>query len=79
MDQQAHPTLERLEDQIAWYDRESRAAQRWYKSLKLAQIVTAALLPLVPLFGVPHGGEVAAVLGVVLLILEGVQQLNQYL
>jgi hypothetical protein len=78
MNQQSSPTIERLDDQIAWYDRKSRTAQRWYKSLKLVQIATAALLPLIPLFDVPHGGEVAAVLGVAMLILEGVQQLNQY-
>ena len=44
------PTLERLEDQIAWYDRKSRSAQRWFKSLKVIQLMTAGLVPIVAVF-----------------------------
>jgi hypothetical protein len=34
--EQKHPTQERLDDQIGWYDRKSQTAQRRYKTLKLA-------------------------------------------
>jgi hypothetical protein len=40
-----HPTQERLEDQICWYDRKSQTAQRRYKILKLAQVIIAGLIP----------------------------------
>lgn len=36
-----HPTEERLEDQIGWYDRKSQTAQRRYKVLKLTQVIIA--------------------------------------
>jgi len=70
------PTLERLEDQIGWYDRKSNRAQGWYKGLKLLTIGSAALIPFLAGAHAPDwstGG-----LGVLVVILEGVQQLNQY-
>jgi hypothetical protein len=69
--------LDRLDDQISWYDRKSKSAQKRYKVLKLVQVVAAALLPLLPVFGIPHPEKVSAVLGLVILIIETVQQLNQ--
>ena len=41
----ASPAWDRLEQQIAWYDRESTQSQRWFKGLKIVQIVTAAAIP----------------------------------
>lgn len=78
MSQQDSPTLERLEDQIGWYDRKSLAAQRHYKVLKLVQIVSAAGLPLIAVFDLPEPEKAAAVLGLIVLVLEGAQQLYQY-
>jgi hypothetical protein len=72
------PTLERLEDQISWYDAKSQAAQRWFKGLKIVQLVCAGLIPLVAVFDVAAPGRVTAILGLVILIVEGLQQLNQY-
>jgi hypothetical protein len=40
-----YPAWSRLEDQIAWYDRKSQENQRWFKRLKVCQIVTAAAIP----------------------------------
>jgi hypothetical protein len=77
-EQSDHPTLERLNDQIRWYGRKSQIAQRWFKALKLAQVIAAALIPLIPVFGIPHSEKVSAVLGLVILIIETVQQLNQH-
>lgn len=36
---------QRLNDQISWYDRKSRANQRWFKCLRLTEIVAAATIP----------------------------------
>ncbi len=77
MEQQGSPTLDRLEDQIAWYDRKSRTAERRYKLLKLTQIVAAALIPLVSVFPIHEPQSVTAVLGLLVVIVEAVQQLNQ--
>lgn len=38
-------TWQRLEDQIDWYERQSREAWRAHKRLKLTQIGLAALIP----------------------------------
>lgn len=36
---------ERLEDQIAWYDRKSNGNQKWFKYLRFAEILMAAFIP----------------------------------
>lgn len=35
----------RLDDQINWYDRKSDANQLWFKRLRFAEIVAAAIIP----------------------------------
>ena len=70
------PAWERLEQQIAWYDRESTHNQRWFKGLKIVQIVTAAAIPVAAAASAPVallGGG-----GALIVVLEGVQQLQQY-
>ena len=36
---------QRLNDQIAWYDRRSITNKRWFKRLRFAEIVAAATIP----------------------------------
>ena len=36
---------QRLSDQISWYDRKSSTNQRWFKRLRFAEIVAAAIIP----------------------------------
>jgi hypothetical protein len=36
---------QRLDDQINWYDRKSGRNQRWFKRLRFAEIVAAAIIP----------------------------------
>ncbi len=71
-----NPTLERLEDQIVWYDRKSIFHQRWYKTLKFIEIATAAVIPLAA--GLGWSVYVTGTLGVLVVILEGLQSLNQF-
>ena len=77
-----NPTVERLEEQIDWYDRKSMVNQRWFKLLKVAQIVGAAIIPFAAGFKVAVLGIDTAFitggLGVLIVILEGLQSLNQY-
>ena len=68
--------MERLEDQIGWYDGKSNRAQWWYKSLKLIEVGSAALIPF--LAGVRAPAWSTGGLGVLIVILEGAQHLNQY-
>jgi hypothetical protein len=74
------PTLERLDDQIGWYGRNSKTAQLRYKFLKIIQVIVAALIPLIAVFPVPEpiSKWAVALLGLIVLIVEAVQQLNQY-
>ena len=72
------PALFRLEDQIAWYDNKSRRAQKAFKGLKIIQIVAAGAIPLITVFQFPYPERINAVLGLIILVVEGLQQLNQY-
>ncbi len=69
-------SLDRLEDQIAWYDQRSGYSQRMYKGLKLATLGAAALVPL--LAGLSPTPWLTGILGALVVLLEGIQQLNQY-
>jgi hypothetical protein len=69
-------TIDRLEDQIAWYDKRSGYCQRMYKGLKLSTLGAAALIPL--LAGLSVTPWVTGIVGALVVVLEGIQQLNQY-
>lgn len=70
------PTLERLEDQISWYDRKSEASQRRFKVLKAVQVLAAAAIPVVATLDA-HAA-VPAALGAAVVLIEGFLQLGQY-
>jgi len=44
------PIMERLEDQIGWYDRKSMTNQRCFKSIKMVEITAAAIIPFLSAF-----------------------------
>jgi Protein of unknown function (DUF4231) len=67
---------ERLEDQIGWYDRKSLQNQRRFKLCKYVEILAAAAIPVLAGAGSP--AMVVGSLGGVVLVLEGIQHLNQY-
>ncbi len=72
------PTMERLEDQISWYDRKSLMNQRYFKRIKIVEISAAALIPFVSAFNFQKLAWVSGGLGVVITVLEGMLHLNQY-
>jgi hypothetical protein len=72
------PIYARLEDQINWYDRKSRSAQRIFKRIKVLEILAAAVIPFLAGVEMRHGKLVIAGLGVLITILEGILHLNQY-
>jgi Protein of unknown function (DUF4231) len=70
------PAQARVEEQIAWYDGKSQCNQRWFKRLKICQIVTAAAIPFAASISAPVW--VAGGGGALIVVLEGLQQLQQY-
>ena len=74
----ADPTIERLEDQIAWYDRKSISNQQYFKRIKMVEITAAAIIPFLSASGLPKVTWVIGGLGVVITVLEGMLHLNQY-
>ena len=71
-------TLDRLDDQARWYGRKSKRAQRIYKSFKTIEIIAAALIPFLTGRTFEPKDLVIGGLGVLITILEGILQLNQY-
>ncbi len=80
-EEEARPTLppvwKRLDEQIDWYDRRSRDAKRWYLRLKVVQIVTAAGIPVLATAW-PEKAWIGGIMGAVIVVLEGLQQLFQH-
>lgn len=69
-------TMARLEEQISWYNRRSSYNQRLYKTLKFATVAFAAIVPVAATVSAPAwltGG-----LGVLIILVEAIQQMNQY-
>jgi hypothetical protein len=65
----------RLEQQIAWYDRKSMDAQRWYKRVRFAQVLVTATIPVAGFLQAP---PLMVALGGLVLVLETLQSLNQW-
>jgi len=71
-------TLHRLDDQIAWYDGKSALNQRRFKVLKATTVVSASLIPVLTTAAGAIGARITAGLGVLIAVVEGLQQMNQY-
>jgi hypothetical protein len=72
------PIMERLDDQIGWYDRKSVINQRYYKRAKIVEIVAAAMIPFLAALHRPEIMWVIGGLGMLITVLEGMLHLNQY-
>ena len=47
------PVIDRLEDQINWYDRKSLSSQHAFKRIKVMEIIAAALIPFLSALKLP--------------------------
>ena len=72
-----HPTWVRLSEELDWYERASWRNQLGYKVTKTTQIILAAAIPIVALAGATWSTWGTALLGALIAILEGIQQLWQ--
>jgi hypothetical protein len=70
--------MERLEEQIAWYDLKSTSNMQWFKRIKMTEIVSAAVIPLLAASHIPRAAVATGVLGVLITVFEGTLQLNQF-
>jgi hypothetical protein len=68
--------ISRLDDQINWYDTKSIRNQRWFKSLKMAELILAGSVPVLAGLNAPN--IVTAIVGAIVIIAESVIQMNQY-
>jgi hypothetical protein len=66
----------RLEDQLNWYEDKSAACQRHYKRAKVAQLVLGSAVPVIALADSPP--VITAAVAAAVVVLEGIQQLNQW-
>ncbi|AHF97551.1 hypothetical protein DESACE_08930 [Desulfurella acetivorans A63] len=73
---QENPTIQRLEDQIDWYDRKSNINQKFFHWLKIIEIIIAAFIPF--LSGVSAPAILTGSAGVLIVVLEGLQHLFQF-
>jgi len=70
------PSWQRLEEQVKWYSRGARRNKRWYLRIKVVQIVSAAVIPVLAATSLPTW--VAGALGALIVVLESIQQLFQF-
>lgn len=70
----------RLDDQINWYDNKAASSQKWYKIFQIAELVIAAVIPL--LSGYATDCKVIAVLigigGALITLIEGICKLFRF-
>jgi hypothetical protein len=71
---------QRVDVQIAWYDRKSQNAQKHFRWLRRAEIVCAATIPFLAGFTASHVGipVVVGLLGAVVVVLAAFQSLGQH-
>ena len=68
--------LERLEDQLNWYDKKASQNERMFKILRVGTIVISISIPLCAAF--VKYTLLTGTLGALIALFEGLQQLNQY-
>ncbi|WP_080931446.1 DUF4231 domain-containing protein [Xanthomonas arboricola] len=71
---------ERVQDQIYWYDKKSKSAQRTFKVLRLAEVVFAAIIPLIAGFEIFGGSSpfVVSILGACIAVCAALIGLGNY-
>jgi hypothetical protein len=72
------PIIDRLEDQIAWYEHKSLSNQRTFKRIKVAEILAAAVIPFLAALNLKEATWATGGLGLTVTVLEGLLHLNQY-
>jgi hypothetical protein len=76
----AHAYLkERVQDQIAWYDRKGAFNKRWFISLRAVEMASAATVPFLAGFtGNPWMSRTVGVIGIIITVSAGMTHLCQF-
>lgn len=71
---------DRLNDQIDWYDKKSQTNQKWFKGLRLLEIVAATIIPFLAGIGsnIPYYSIIIGGLGVIIAVSAGLSALYKY-
>jgi hypothetical protein len=69
-------TMERLEDQLNWYEGMSAWNQKMFKRLKIIEIVAAVLIPF--LAGLGAVSYIIGALGIVVVVMESLESIYQF-
>jgi hypothetical protein len=71
---------DRLDDQINWYGGKSQTNQKWFKSLRLTEIVLAAIIPFLAGIGsaMPYYSIIIGALGVIIAVSAGVSAVYKF-
>jgi len=70
----------RLEEQINWYDTKSISNQKYYKNLKILEIICAAIIPFIAGLSdkIPFNEIIIGVLAIIIAIVAGASAINKY-
>jgi len=70
----------RVEEQINWMEKKSKLNQRWYKILKLIELLSAAAIPFLAGFYKLYSyfPLLTGILGIVIVLCNGLQQLYRF-
>ena len=71
---------DRVDGQIEWYDRKSGMNQRWFRWLRIVEIIAAASIPLLVGYAdsIPEFKVVVGILGLLIAVIAGVLGLYQF-
>jgi hypothetical protein len=71
---------QRVQDQIDWYDRKSRAAKGWFRRLRVIEIVAAATIPLLVSYSdwSLYVKVTVGILGIMVAVIAGLLSLHQF-
>lgn len=80
MDEQGY-IKDRLDDQIQWYSTKSQWNQKWYKRLRILEILAACLIPLIVGYVIdtrPFLKVIVGILGVLVALVSGILSLYKF-
>ena len=70
---------DRVDEQVEWYDRKSTSNQRWFRRLRIVEIIAAALIPFLAVYGDWQLLKfVVALLGLMIAVIAGALALFQF-
>lgn len=71
---------DRLNDQIDWYGKKSQTNKKWFKGLRLLEIVFAAIIPFLAAIGsnIPYYSMIIGGLGITIAVSAGTSALYKY-